>query len=301
MNLARFFDPDLVDINLEAETKIEAIGKLTDLFCEKYADKSKDDIMQSIMEREEHGSTSFGRGFAFPHARTDAVDDLFIVFGICPKGIKSDATDGVPLNVVCLLLTPRNISRLYLQTLSALASLARRPDILGIIMKIDSPRGLIDLVERANIRIKKALTVADIMPEKTPTVTIKDSLKKVANIMFKHRLDGVPVVDSNKKLVGEVSEKELLKFAMPDYESFIANLANAPDLEPFEDVLKQGDKASVRDVMNKNVETVTRDTQVVEAAALMLFRDVDRVMVVDNDQLIGMVSRTDIVSKIIRG
>jgi mannitol/fructose-specific phosphotransferase system IIA component (Ntr-type)/CBS domain-containing protein len=301
MNLARFFDPDLVEINLKADSKIEAIGKLTDIFCRKYPTKNKDEIMQSIMDREEHGSTSFGRGFAFPHARTDAVDDLFIVFGICREGIKSDAVDGVPLNVICLLLTPRNISRLYLQTLSALASLARRPDILNIIMKIDSSQNLIDLIERANIRIKKALTVADIMPEKTPTVTVKDSLKKVANIMFKHRLGGVPVVDADKKLVGEVSEKELLKFAMPDYESFIANLANAPDLEPFEDILKQSDKVSVNDVMNKNVETVSGDMQVVEAAALMLFRDVDRVMVVDNNQFIGMISRTDIVSKIIRG
>ena len=139
------------------------------------------------------------------------------------------------------------------------------------------------------------------MPEKTPTVTVKDSLKKVANIMFKHRLDGVPVVDSNKKLVGEVSEKELLRFALPDYESFIANLANVPELEPFEDILKRGDKVSVEDVMNKNIETVSRETQVVEAAALMLFKDVDRVMVVDNDLFVGMVSRTDIVSKIIRG
>ncbi len=119
--------------------------------------------------------------------------------------------------------------------------------------------------------------------------------------MFKHRIDGVAVVDSEKRLVGEVSEKELLKFALPDYESFIANIANAPDLEPFEDILKQSDKVLVKDVMNKNVETVSKETQVVEAAALMLFKDIDRVMVVENDRLIGMVSRTDIVSKIIRG
>ncbi len=301
MNLARFFDPDLIDIDLKAKTKIEAIEKLTELFCKKYPDKNKDEIIKSVIEREDYGSTSFGRGFAFPHARTDAVNDLFILFGVCRDGVESDATDHVPLKVVCLLLTPRNISGLYLQTLSALASLARRPDILNIILKVDSPENLIRLIERANIRIKKALTVADIMPEKTPTVSTEDSLKKVANIMFKHRIDGVAVVDSEKKLVGEVSEKELLKFALPDYESFIANIANAPDLEPFEDILKQSDKVLVKDVMNKNVETVSKETQVVEAAALMLFKDIDRVMVVENDRLIGMVSRTDIVSKIIRG
>lgn len=301
MNLARFFDPELISIDLKATTKLEAIEKLLDLFCDKFSDKNKEEIIKAVLEREEHGTTSFGRGFAFPHARTDEVDDLFLLFGVCRDGIESDAPDKIPLKVICLLLTPRNISRLYLQTLSSLATLARRPDILNIILKVDSPDNLIKLVERANIRIKKALTVGDIMPEKIPTVTVDDSLKKVANIMFKHRLDGVAVVDSDKKLVGEVSEKELLKVALPDYESFIANIANVPDLEPFEDILKQTDKIPVREVMNKNVETVSRETQVVEAAALMLFRDVDRVMVIDNDHFIGMLSRTDIVSKIIRG
>jgi CBS domain-containing protein len=301
MNLARFFNPDLIEINLKARTKIEAIEKLTDLFCGKYPDKNKEEIIQSVIEREEHGTTSFGRGFAFPHARTDAVEDLFIVFGVCADGIESDAPDRMPLKVICLLLTPRNISRLYLQTLSALASLARRPDILNIILKVDSPKNLIKLIERTNIRIKKALTAADIMTEKTPTVNPDDSLKKVANIMYKHRLDGVAVVDADKKLVGEVSETELLKFAMPDYESFIANISNAPDLEPFEDILKQGDKASVKEVMNPNVVTVSKEIQVVEIAAMMLFKDVERVMVVADDRLVGMVSRSDIVSKIIRG
>ena len=301
MNLARFFDSELIDIDLKAGTKLESIEKLLDLFCRKFPEKDKDRILKSVLEREEHGTTSFGRGFAFPHARTDEVDDLFLVFGVCRDGIESDAPDKTPLKVICLLLTPRNISGLYLQTLSALATLARRPDILNIILKVDSAENLIKLVERANIRIKKALTVGDIMPDKIPTVAADDSLKKVANILFKHRLDGIAVVDSDKKLVGEISERELLKVALPDYESFIANIANMPDLEPFEDILKQSDKIPVKDVMNRNVETVLKDTQVVEAAALMLFKDVDRVMVVDNDRFIGMLSRTDIVSKIIRG
>ena len=188
MNLARFFDSELIDINLKAGTKLESIEKLLDLFSRKFPEKDKDKILKSVLEREEHGTTSFGRGFAFPHARTDEVDDLFLVFGVCRDGIVSDAPDKTPLKIICLLLTPRNISGLYLQTLSALATLARRPDILNIILKVDNSENLIKLVERANIRIKKALTVGDIMPDKIPTVAADDSLKKVANILFKHRL-----------------------------------------------------------------------------------------------------------------
>ncbi len=301
MNLARFFDPDLIDLNLEAGTKYEAVELLTSLFCGKYQEKDKNVILKAVMDREEIGSTSFGRGFAFPHARTDAVSDLYIVFGVCKAGIKSEAPDGIPLKVICLLLTPRNISRLYLQTLSGLANFARRPGILDEIAGVSSTEELLAMIERTSIRVEKALTVADIMSEKTPIVSPDDTLKKVANLMFKHKIDGLPVVDKNGRVVGEISEKELLKFALPDYESFIANMANLPELEPFEDLLRQEDKVRVKDVMDKEPAIVSRESQVVEAAALMLFKDVDRVMVVHDGKLLGMVSRSDIVSKIIRG
>ena len=242
MNLARFFHSDLVDVDMRVKTKDEAVEHLANLFCSKYPDRNKNQILMAVMEREGYGSTSFGRGFAFPHARTDAVDDLHIVLGIIKEGIDTDAPDGISLRAICLLLTPRNISKLYLQTLSGLA-----------------------------------------------------------NFMFKHKVDGLPVVDASGKITGEISEKELLEFALPDYESFIANLAHLPELEPFEDLLRQEDQVRVKDVMNRDIATISERAQVVEAAALMLFKDADRVMVVKGDKLVGVLSRSDIVSKIIRG
>jgi PTS system nitrogen regulatory IIA component len=173
--------------------------------------------------------------------------------------------------------------------------------MLERIVAVKSPSNLIKLVESESIRVQKVLIVADVMFENPPTVSPEDSLKTVANIMFKHKIDGVPVVDSNGKIVGEISEKELLQFALPDYESFIANLANLPELEPFEDLLRQEDKVRVKDVMNKDMVTISELSQVVEVAALMLFKNVDRVMVVSEGRLVGVVSRSDIVSKIIRG
>lgn len=301
MNLARFFEKGLIDIDLKADSKAGAVEILAALFCERYPSKNKDEILKAVMEREEMGSTSFGRGFAFPHARTDAVDALFIVVGIIKNGISSDVPDGVPLRVVCLLLTPRNISKLYLQTLSGLANMARRSGMLEKIAAVKSPDDLIGLVEKEGIRVQKVLIVADIMSRKPPTVSPSDSLKTVANLMFKHKIDGVPVVDDDGRTLGEISEKELLRFALPDYESFIANLANLPELVPFEDLLRQEDKVRVQDVMNKDIVTISEMSQVVEAAALMLFKDVDRVIVLRDDKIVGIVSRTDIVSKIIRG
>ena len=301
MNLAKFFNPELINVDLKAGSKREAVEALTALFCRKYSDRDCKAIIKSVFEREEHGSTSFGRGFAFPHARTDAVNDLYIVVGIIKNGIDGDCPDKVPLKVICLLLTPRNISRLYLQTLSGLAGLARRDGMLEQLTSVNNPIEFLKIIENSNIRVRRALSVKDILEEQTPKIAPNDSLKNVANIIFKFRITGIPVVEDNGDLVGEISDKELLKSALPDYESFIANVANLPELELFEDLLRQEDKIIVADVMNKDVSTVTPDAQIVEVAALMLFKDIERVMVVDDKKFIGMISRSDLVSKFIRG
>lgn len=298
MNLADFFDPDLVDIDLKAEFKFEGVKRLAELFCRKFPDKDMQAILKAVIEREELGSTSFGRGFAFPHARTNVVNDLHIVFGFVRNGVLDKSPDGVPTKAICLLLTPRNISKLYLQTLSGLANLARQPGILEKLALARSSREFIRLVEESGIQVEKTLTVADIMASEVVTVSPDDPLKKVANIMFKHNFDGVPVVDSEGKLLGDVSGKELLRSALPDYEKLIAN---RPELEPFENLLRREESLKVNDIMRRDITTISETALVVEAAAMMLVRNIERIMVIRNERLVGIISASDIISKIIRG
>lgn len=297
MNLAQFFDPDLIDIDIKADSKAGAVEALTDIFCRKYPGKDKKAILQAVAEREELGSTSFGRGFAFPHARTDVVNDLHIAFGIVKSGVPDDSPDGVPIKAICLLLTPRNISKLYLQTLSGLANMARRSGMLETVVGVKSPGQLIEVVEKTGIEVKKALTVADIMSGDVISVKPDDSLRTVTNIMFRYNFDGVPVVDDKCKLLGDVSGKELLKSALPGYEKLVANRV---ELEPFEELLRHEDTLRVKDVMRKDVVTISEDALAVEAAAIMLSRNIDRIMVVRDGKLVGVLSASDIISKIIR-
>jgi CBS domain-containing protein len=298
LHLADFFDPQLIQIDLKVKSKLEAVEHLADLFCAKYPDKDREAILQAVGEREELGSTSFGRGFAFPHARTATVSDLYIALAIVKNGVIDKAPDTIPIKVICLLLTPRNISKLYLQVLSGLANLARRPGILDKILTIRSPEDWIELVRDSNIEVKTGITVADLMTRDLVTVSPQDSLKFVANLMFKHNFDGVPVVDSSGRLLGDVSGQELIKWALPDYERM---LSEKPDIEPFEELLRQVDNMKVSDVINTNVITISESATLIEASTLIVNSKVDRVMVVREGRLIGVISASDIVSKIIRG
>jgi PTS system nitrogen regulatory IIA component len=298
MNLANLLDPDLIAIDLKANSKTEAVEQLSELFYKKYPNKDKQAILKAVAEREELGSTSLGRGFAFPHARTNAVEDLHIVVGIDREGVVDRGPDEMPIKVICLFLTPLNISRLYLQALSGLANVARRPGMLDKMLGARSPLEFIEIIANTDIQIKEALTVSDIMIHDVAAVSPDDSLRTVANIMLQYSLDIVPVIDSQGKLLGEVSGKELIKSALPNYEKLIAN---RPELEPFENLLRQKDKLCVSDVLRHEVATIAETASLFEAAATMISHDVDRLMVLRDEKLVGIITASHIISKIIRG
>ncbi len=301
MRLSRLLEPELIEVNLRATSKSEAIIELLDLVLAKYPDLEREEILSSVFEREEVENTSYGRGFSFPHARTGNVDRMYVAMGISKKGLGDDTMDGEPLRIICLMLTPRNISKFYLQTLSAIATFARQPDNRTSIFQAETAEEVVDLIAASGIELKKELTVKEIMTEEPFFVTPDTTLKEVANLLFKHRISGLPVVDSNESVVGVITNRDLIRAAMPDYKSLISNLALTYEAAPFENLLRQEDRITVKELMSTNVYSVEEDASVVEVAAVMLFKDIRRVPVVRDNKLIGLVVISDIVSKIIRG
>ncbi len=288
-------------MDLQSRTKDEAVGEMLDMIRDAGFEFDYGRVQASIREREEVENTSYGRGFAFPHARTDAVNELYIVIGVSKQGLEEKTVDGVPVHVVCLLLTPSTIAKLYLQTLSGLANFARQDGILEKIKALDSTSDLIKLLSDSNIMIDKELMVKDVMRHGVARVTPDDTLKDVANQMFRHRLSALAVVDNNFRLVGVINDRDLIKAGLPDYKTLISNLNYSMDVEPFEELLKKEDKIKVSQLYRDDYEVTTPDTRIVEVAAIMIFKDIRRVFVVDNELLVGVLLRKDIVSMIIRG
>lgn len=301
MRLAAMLDPALVVTDLKSESKTGAISELMDVVIRKFPTVDRAGVLSSIAEREEIETTSFGRCFAFPHARTDLVKEMHVALGISKKGIKAPSPDGRPLHVICLLLTPRNIAQLYLQTLSGLASLARDESNLPKILASPNAEAMIRVIWETGLTIRKQLTVRDLMHRDVVTVSPDDSLKDVANKLYRYKVSGMPVVDAEGHPVGMISERHLIKAALPDYEALIQNLSLSPDAEPFDDLLRREDEIKVKDIMTTRLHTTTEDTPIVEVAAQMLFRNIRRLPVVHDGKLIGMILRRDIVSKVIRG
>ena len=301
MKLANLLMERRININLQAGTKEEAVHELLDMIKREGVRVDFEAIERSIREREEVEDTSYGRGVAFPHARTDAVEEMYILVGISRSGLKDKTPDGIPVHMICLLLTPSTIAKLYLQTLSGLAAFTRMEGTLDKLLMITHARDLIKLISDANVVVDKELMVKDVMRHDVATVTPDDTLKEVANKMFRNRLSALAVVDENGKLLGVISDRDLIKAALPDYQALISNLNYSLDVEPFEELLKREDKIKVSQLFRDEYEVTTPETRIVEVAAMMIFKDVRRVFVTSEDNLVGVLLRKDIVNMIIRG
>jgi mannitol/fructose-specific phosphotransferase system IIA component (Ntr-type)/CBS domain-containing protein len=301
MKLANLLMERRINLNLAATTKDEAIQELVDMIRDEGLKLDFNTILSSVREREEIENTSYGRGFAFPHARTDAVSELYILVGVSKKGLTDKTNDGVPLHVLCLLLTPATIAKLYLQTLSGFASLARMPGTLEKILATTNKRDFLKLVADANVTVDKELMVKDVMRHVPATVTPDNTLRDAANMMFRHRMTAIPVLDKDGTMIGVIDDRDLIKAALPDYKTLISNLNYSMDVEPFEELLKQEDKIRVSQLYRQEFETTAPTTRIVEAAAMMIFKDIRRVFVTENGKLVGALLRGDIVNMIIRG
>jgi len=287
MRLANMLSERFIIDHLKATTKDEVVDELLRVLKRRTPELDAKGIKELIMEREEIENTSYGRGFAFPHARTDKVGEMHILMGVCRRGLTDDTPDDIPLSVVVLLLTPSHISNLYLQTLSAFAAFARMEGNLEKIRSAENAAQIMDVIYNSGVSVEKELNVKDIMTRDVATVTPDKSLKHVANAMFKNRLSAMAVIDDDGNLLGQITDKDLIQAALPDYKTLISNLNYSMDIEPFEELLKHEDKIKVSQLFTTDHEVTTMDTQIVEVAAMMIFKDLRRVFVTEGDKLVG--------------
>jgi CBS domain-containing protein len=137
----------------------------------------------------------------------------------------------------------------------------------------------------------------DIMSTPVVSVTPDTSVKEIAALLFGKRISGVPVLDDSR-LVGVVSEGDLLRRHEIGTDgakrsgSWWLRMFSA-DRTPADYVKAHGRRA--RDVMTREVETVAPDTPVSEIATLLESRGFKRVPVVRDGQVVGIVSRANLV------
>jgi CBS-domain-containing membrane protein len=132
----------------------------------------------------------------------------------------------------------------------------------------------------------------------TPAIAVRPgvSVAEVADILVKSEISAVPVVDDHGKLVGIVSEGDLIRRTETGTERrrawWLRLLTGEAELAS--DFIKANARR-VEDIMTRDVITVTDETPVGEIASLLEKKRIKRVPVVAHGDLVGIVSRANLV------
>ena len=136
------------------------------------------------------------------------------------------------------------------------------------------------------------MNVADIMTRDLVSLMPGHSVRHAAQIMLEHRVSGVPVVE-NDKVVGMLTEGDMLRRVELGTEGRSLHFLLSPDGAARDFVRTHSWR--VADVMSSPVVTVADTMPLADAAVLLSTRGIKRVPVLRGGQLVGVLSRADLL------
>jgi CBS domain-containing protein len=146
------------------------------------------------------------------------------------------------------------------------------------------------------------LKVREIMTTDVVTVNPDTTVGELADILAKKKISGVPVVDGRGGVLGMVSEADIIvqdaDLHFPYYVQFLEMVIYLQSVHKFEERVRKQIASKVSEIMTEDVVSVSPEESVREVATLMADRSVNRLPVIENGRLVGIVTRGDIVRAI---
>ena len=140
----------------------------------------------------------------------------------------------------------------------------------------------------------------EIMSTWVATIGAGNTVREAARVMAERGISGLPVLDEHDRVIGMVSEGDLVRRAELGTETQGAWWLVALAAGAASDYRKTHGRA-VRDVMTQPVISVRPSTPLAEVARLMHQRRIKRVPVIEEGRLVGILTRADLVRQLAKG
>ena len=142
------------------------------------------------------------------------------------------------------------------------------------------------------------MKTADVMTSAVITVSPDHGVKHAAAIMMANRVSGLPVIDDERRLVGIISEGDLLRRTELGLGAIAHLTGPSPTDEERARAYVRANSWKVADVMTCDLVVVDAEAPVSEVASLMAHHGIKRIPVLRGGTLIGIVSRADLLRAI---
>lgn len=143
--------------NLEGTTPDRVISELLEVLVEAGSidASAQDSIRRAVVSREREATTGIGNGLAIPHMKDcPHVTELSAAFGRCKAGVDFSATDGEPVHVLFLILTPSGAESEHVQLMKRIVLLSRDRNTMQHLKRADSIDNLQQIFEEIDAEIQ---------------------------------------------------------------------------------------------------------------------------------------------------
>ncbi|WP_201307713.1 PTS sugar transporter subunit IIA [Companilactobacillus farciminis] len=148
MEILDLLNKNQMNFEIEADSKKEVIKKMAKMFLDDGIIISIDKYVDSVMEREQTGTTGVGEGIAIPHGKSNAVTTSSIAFAKLKTPVDWDALDGKKVSIVFMLSIPGGSeSKEHLRVLSLLAQRLMDDDVIESLQKAKDKDDIINIFE----------------------------------------------------------------------------------------------------------------------------------------------------------
>jgi CBS domain-containing protein len=144
------------------------------------------------------------------------------------------------------------------------------------------------------------MIVKNIMTKDVIKIPHSATYFEAAKILHDQRISGAPIVDDDNKLIGMITEKDLFKVLYPFYKNYYENPELYADAEDRENKATEIKDDVIEKFFSHDIITVTPDTFIMQAGAMLIAKGIHRMPVVDDKgKIVGIISRGDIFRKVL--
>lgn len=146
MNLKNLLSENEIIYSLKSTTKENLFKEMLQILVKSGKVNDEKTALHCILEREKKLSTGMESGLAVPHAKTDAVNELVVAFGLHHEGLEYNSLDSRAAHFIFMVLSPLDTSGPHIKALASIARCIKRPNVQEALLKSKSQKEILNIL-----------------------------------------------------------------------------------------------------------------------------------------------------------
>lgn len=304
MYLPKLLSSGLIHVNVATGDKWRLLEDLADLLAlamptAKDEILTRESIFREICEQERRRNSGLGQGCALPHARFEGLDAPVACLAVLHAGIEFDAPDHEPVQIVCMLLAPKEDPSTLTKIMAEVASIMANPALRAAIETAEDGATIHGLLRDRDTGKELSLRARNIMRKPFYTIYPETPLTEVTRLLAEHNLEATSVVDQDGRIVGIITCDQLFRYGLPDFFTQLKSVAFIKNFDPFESYFKSLKTATAGDIMTPDFMVVPEDATMLEVIFELCVHRRPKIFVVRDGVLCGIIDRIAVLNRVL--